>query len=77
MIDTIVLLIIIGGVILLLLSLILTTIVVWAINRRLSKQINLLAQATEQVAAGDLSVVIDIRILTIESLHNVQEVKAS
>jgi methyl-accepting chemotaxis protein len=77
MIDTIVLLIIIGGVILLLLSLILTTIVVWAINRRLSKQINLLAQATEQVAAGDLSVVIDISILTIESLHNVQEVKAS
>ena len=75
MIDTIVLLIVVGGAILL--SLILTTIVVWAINRRLSKQINLLAQATEQVAAGDLSVVIDIRILTIESLHNVQEVKAS
>jgi PAS domain-containing protein len=43
MIDTVELLIIIGGAILL--SLILTTIVVWAINRRLSKQINRLAQA--------------------------------
>jgi PAS domain S-box-containing protein len=61
MIDTIVLLIVVGGAILL--SLILTTIVVWAINRRLSKQINLLAQVTEQVAAGDLSVVIDIKEL--------------